>query len=131
MLKRLTIQRVTLIQVDDPTVLDEILASRKTKRMVLLRISPTTAIASLPDVSEGAREDAWQRLAKELRGAGYVPTLLPEQGATEEREAPARAKPLRRQAAETGAASQEPGRPRARTRTTRTPTSPTRRTGTS
>lgn len=131
MLKRLTIQRVTLIQVDDPAVLDEILASRKTKRMVLLRLSPTTAIASLPDVSEGAREDAWQRLAKELRGAGYVPTLLPEQSGAEEREAPARAKPLRRQAADAGATGQESGRPRARTRTTRTPTSPTRRTGTS
>lgn len=131
MLKRLTIQRVTLIQVDDPAVLDELLASRKTRRMVLLRLSPTTAIANLPDVSESAREDAWQRLAKELRGAGYVPNLLPEQTGTDDAQAPAKAKPLRRQATDAGP-RQEPGRPRTRaTRTTRTATSTTRRTGTS
>ncbi len=131
MLKRLTIQRATLIQVDDPSVLDELLASRKTKRMVLLRLSPTTAIANLPGVSESAREDAWQRLAKELRGAGYVPNLLPEQIGTSEDDAPARAKPLRGQTAEEGPSPQEPGRPRTRTRTPRTTTSTTRRTGTS
>ncbi|HEX8229567.1 MAG TPA: helicase-associated domain-containing protein [Chloroflexia bacterium] len=130
MLKRLTVQRVTLIQVDDPSVLDELLASRKTRRMVALRLSPTTAIANLPDVSESAREDAWQRLAKELRGAGYVPNLLPEQISTGDGDAPAKAKPLRRQAAD-GAVAPEPGRPRTRTRTPRTATSTTRRTGTS
>ncbi|MEA2576006.1 MAG: hypothetical protein QOH93_3304 [Chloroflexia bacterium] len=130
MLKRLTIQRVTLVQVDDPSVLDELLASRKTRRMVVLRLSPTTAIANLPDVSESAREDAWQRLAKELRGAGYVPNLLPEQTGTGDTEATAKAKPLRSQAAE-GAAPGEPGSPRTRTRATRTTTSTTRRTGTS
>lgn len=130
MLKRLIIQRVTLIQVDDPSVLDEMLTSRKTRKMVLLRLSPTTAIANLPGVSESAREDAWQRLAKELRGAGYVPALLPEQTGSDEGEGPARTKPLRRQASDNGAARAEPGRPRARTRATRT-TTPTRRTGTS
>jgi hypothetical protein len=131
MLKRLTIQRATLIQVDDPSVLDEILASRKTRRMVLLRLSPTTAVANLPEVSESAREDAWQRLAKELRGAGYVPSLLPEQTGSEQTEPVAKAKPSRRRVADDGAGGQDVGRPRARTRTTRTTTSPTRRTGTS
>lgn len=131
MLKRLTIQRVTLIQVDDPSVLDEVLASRKTRRMVLLRLSPTTAIANLPDVAESAREDAWQRLAKELRAAGYVPGLLPEQAGAEGRDSAAKTKPISRRATEDGAARQEPGRPRSRARATRTTTSPTRRTGTS
>ncbi|HEX8600204.1 MAG TPA: helicase-associated domain-containing protein [Chloroflexia bacterium] len=130
MLKRLTVQRVTLIQVDDPAVLDELLASRKTRRMVVLRLSPTTAIANLPDVSESAREDAWQRLTKELRGAGYVPNLLPEQIGTTE-DAPARAKPPRGKVAADGAIPPEPGRPRTRARTPRTTTSTTRRTGTS
>jgi hypothetical protein len=69
--KRATIRRETLIEVDDPSVLDELSASRKTRKYIAQRLSPNVAIVNLPDISGAARDDPWQRLLKELRGAGY------------------------------------------------------------
>ncbi len=133
MLKRLSIQRATLIQVDDPSVLDEMLASRKTRKMVLQRISPTIAIANLPDISDTAREDAWSRLSKELRAAGYVPTLKPElTGSPADPDVPAK---TRTSVATNSSTSEDAGkgigRPRATVRATRAAPSVTRKTGTS
>lgn len=123
MLKRLSIQRATLIQVDDPAVLDEMLASRKTRKMVLQRISPTVAIANLPNIADNAREDAWARLSKEMRTAGYVPTLKPEITGNDDTEAPAR--PPAPSAANStgvdeGGTAKSGARPRTTVRATRT-----------
>jgi hypothetical protein len=74
-IKRLDLSQVTLIEVADPVVLDELLASRKTKRYVARRLSPTIALAVLPDVSDSGREDPVQRLMKELKAAGYLPRI--------------------------------------------------------
>src|SRR5205823_9924406 len=79
LVKRANIRRATLIEVGDASVLDEMMASRKTRRYVAQRLSPTVAIANLPDVSGSARDDAWQRLLKELKAAGYSPHLLNDQ----------------------------------------------------
>jgi hypothetical protein len=76
LVKRANIHRVTLIEVDDARVLDEMMASRKTRRYVAQRLTPTVAIANLPEVSDSARDDPWQRLLKELKGAGYSPRFL-------------------------------------------------------
>jgi Helicase conserved C-terminal domain len=76
LVKRANIKRATLIEVDDARVLDEMMASRKTRRYVGQRLTPTVAIANLPEVSDSARDDAWQRLLKELKGAGYSPRFL-------------------------------------------------------
>ncbi len=73
--KRLEIQQVTLIEVEDAQVLDELIASRKTRRYIARRLSPTVAVAVLPNTSDSARDDPWQRLVKELRAAGYLPRL--------------------------------------------------------
>ncbi len=68
---------------EHPAVLDEMLTGRKTRKFVQRRLSPTIAIAALPGVADSARDDPWQRLMKELRGAGYVPRfsseLIPEE----------------------------------------------------
>ena len=72
------IHRATLIEVDDPAIMDEMAASRKTKKYIRRRLSPTVAIANLPETSDGARDDPWQRLMKELRAAGYVPRYTSE-----------------------------------------------------
>ncbi|MFL5734337.1 MAG: helicase-associated domain-containing protein [Chloroflexia bacterium] len=80
LVKRANIRRATLIEVEDARVLDEMMASRKTRRYVAQRLSPTVAIANLPEVSDSARDDAWQRLMKELKGAGYSPRFLGGEG---------------------------------------------------
>ncbi len=74
-IKRLDLLQATLIEVADAVVLDELLASRKTKRYVARRLSPTVAIALLPDVGDTGRDDPVQRLMKELKAAGYLPRL--------------------------------------------------------
>jgi hypothetical protein len=79
LVKHTNIRRATLIEVNDARVLDEMMASRKTRRYVAQRLTPTVAIANLPEVSGSARDDAWQRLLKELKGAGYSPHLLNDQ----------------------------------------------------
>jgi hypothetical protein len=78
LIKYASVSRTTLIEVEDPSVLDEMAASRKTKKYIARRLSPTIAIANLPDVSDSARDDPWQRLMKELRNAGYVPRFQSE-----------------------------------------------------
>ncbi|MEO8286759.1 MAG: helicase-associated domain-containing protein [Chloroflexota bacterium] len=78
LIKYTSLSRVTLIEVDDPAVLDEMATSRKTKKYILRRLSPTVAVAKLPDMGDSARDDPWQRLMKELRGAGYVPRFQSE-----------------------------------------------------
>ncbi len=75
LIKRLDIVEVTLVEVADPTVLDELMASRKTKRYITRRLTPTVAIAALPAASDTGRESPAQRLLKELRGAGYFPRI--------------------------------------------------------
>jgi hypothetical protein len=78
LIKHANIRRLTVIEVEDPAVLDELVASRKTRKYVARRLSPTVAVAELPDVGESARDDAWERLMKELRTAGYVPHFSDE-----------------------------------------------------
>ncbi|HET9496627.1 MAG TPA: helicase-associated domain-containing protein [Chloroflexia bacterium] len=72
------VHRATLIEVEDPSIMDEMVASRKTKKYIVRRLSPTVAVAALPEMSDGARDDPWQRLMKELRAAGYVPRFTSE-----------------------------------------------------
>jgi hypothetical protein len=86
LVRRLDVLRATLIEVDEPTLLDELMASRKTRRYITRRLSPTTAIATLPAASDSARSDPWHRLIKELRGAGYIPRYVEEVMSTDEPE---------------------------------------------
>jgi hypothetical protein len=78
LIKHTHVRRLTIIEVDDPAVLDELIASRKTRKYLERRISPTIAVAALPEVGESARDDAWERLMKDLRNAGYVPHFSDE-----------------------------------------------------
>ncbi len=83
LIKHAHVRKVTLIEVDEPSVMDEMLAGRKTRKFILRRLSPTVALAALPDLGDTARDDPWQRLVKDLRAAGYVPhftsELVPEE----------------------------------------------------
>lgn len=78
LIKNVDIRRATLIEVEDPSVLDEMIASRKTRRYINRRLSPTVAVACLPAVADSARDDAWQKLLKELKGGGYFPRYVNE-----------------------------------------------------
>ncbi|HUP26889.1 MAG TPA: helicase-associated domain-containing protein, partial [Chloroflexia bacterium] len=75
LVKRLNVQQVTLLEVDEAVVLDELMSSRKTRKLVLRRLSPTTAIALLPDNDASTRDDPLQRYVRDLRAAGYIPKL--------------------------------------------------------
>lgn len=78
LVKHATIRRATLVEVDDPSVLDELAASRKTRKYIARRLSPNAAIVNLPDTGSTARDDPWQRLLKELKTAGYSVRLVGE-----------------------------------------------------
>jgi len=77
-IKRLDILQATIIEVADASVMEELLASRKTKRFILRRLSPTAALALLPEAGDTSREDPIQKLVKELRAAGYLPKVATE-----------------------------------------------------
>lgn len=117
LIKKAAIRRATLIEVEDASTLDEMIASRKTRRYILKRLSPTVAIANLNSVAESARDDAWQRLIKELRAAGYVARLEPEPldnrpEEDKEHTAPAPASTTAVSNGKVSADSPTPGRPR-------------------
>ena len=88
----------------DARVLDEMIASRKTRRYVAQRLTPTVAIANLPEVSGSARDDAWQKLMKELKGAGYSARFQDEDASSLNL-----AQPKSLRVASNGASSGQPG----------------------
>jgi hypothetical protein len=75
LIKRLELRPVTLIEVDDPAVLDELTASRKTRKYIARRLSPTCAVAIAPEGSEDVG-DALTRLLRDLRSAGFFPRMV-------------------------------------------------------
>ena len=77
LVKRAGVRRVTLIEVADPSLLDEMLASRKTRKLIAERLSPTVAVARLPEVAGTGRDDPWQKLLKELKSAGISARMFP------------------------------------------------------
>jgi len=77
LVKRASVRRATLIEVADASVLDEMLASRKTRKLIAERLSPTVAVARLPEVTGTGRDDAWQKLLKELKSAGVSARMQP------------------------------------------------------
>ncbi|HUS16759.1 MAG TPA: helicase-associated domain-containing protein [Chloroflexia bacterium] len=95
--KRTLLEKVTILEVEDAEVLDELLSSRRLKGFVARRLSPTVALIKLPRTTVWTRDDPWQKLAKELRTAGYFPEIVEEAGRV--------AKPRTRRTAETGAAA--------------------------
>ena len=54
LIKHLHVQRLTIIEVEDPAILDE-LTRTQTRKYVARRISPTVAVATLPEVSDTAK----------------------------------------------------------------------------
>ncbi len=73
--KRVMLQKATLVEVDNAEVLDELLSSRRLKGFIARRLTPTVALIRLPRTTVWTRDDPWQKLAKELKGAGYFPQL--------------------------------------------------------
>lgn len=76
--KRTLLEKVTLLEVEDAEVLDELLASRRLKGFLARRLTPTVALIKLPRTTAWTRDDPWQKLAKELRAAGYFPEIVEE-----------------------------------------------------
>lgn len=131
-IKRLDLLQATLIEVADAVVLDELMASRKTKRYVARRLSPTVAIALLPEPLASGREDPVQRLMKELKAAGYLPRItsqLPVGEITDQ--ILLRAPIFKPKAVRSASAKGRTGRPVTRTRSEDQGVETTKRTGTS
>lgn len=76
--KRTLLQKVTLLEVDDAEIMDELLSSRRLKGFLSRRLTPTVALIKLPRTTVWTRDDPWQKLAKELRAAGYFPEIAEE-----------------------------------------------------
>ncbi len=70
-IKRVRLSDATILEVDDPSVLDELAASRKTASYLVRRLSPTHALVNLPETNAWARDSAMQKVAKALKAAGY------------------------------------------------------------
>jgi hypothetical protein len=79
LIKRVELRTATVLEVSDPSVLDELAASRKTKRLVVRRLSPTAAIMSPGESADNGHEEPMARLMRELRAAGYFPRLIEEE----------------------------------------------------
>jgi len=75
-IKRVRLTDATILEVDDPNVLDELAASRKTSTYLLRRLSPTLALVNLPETNAWSRSSALQKLAKTLKTAGYSALAL-------------------------------------------------------
>ncbi len=75
-IKRVRLTDATILEVDDPNVLDELAASRKTSAFLLRRLSPTLALVNLPETNAWSRTSAMQKLAKTLKTAGYSALAL-------------------------------------------------------
>lgn len=75
-IKRVRLSDATLLEVDDPHVLDELAASRKTASLLLRRLGPTVALVKLPETNAWSRTSAMQKLAKALKTAGYSALAL-------------------------------------------------------
>jgi len=78
--KRTLLEKVTILEVDEAEILDELLSSRRLKGFVARRLTPTVALIKLPRTTVWTRDDPWQKLAKELRTAGYFPEIVEEPG---------------------------------------------------
>ena len=78
LIKRVELRVTTLLEVDDASVLDELAAARKTKKLIARRLSPTAALITLPEAADNGHEEPMSRLMRELRSAGYFPRLLEE-----------------------------------------------------
>lgn len=69
--KRVRVEQVTLLEVEDPAVLDELLNSKQFTENFERRISPTAALVRLPDVSETRRTNPLKTFKTRLRNNGF------------------------------------------------------------
>jgi hypothetical protein len=76
--KRTLLQKATLLEVENAEILDEICNSRRFKPFIARRLGPTIALLRLPRTSVWSRDDAWLKLSKEFRAAGYFPEIAEE-----------------------------------------------------
>jgi hypothetical protein len=83
LIKRVELTTATILEVTDPSVLDELAASRKTKRLIARRLSPTVAIVQSPESAENGHEEPVARVMRELRAAGYFPRVIEEERASD------------------------------------------------
>lgn len=69
--KRVKVEQVTLLEVEDPTVLDELLNSKQFAENLERRISPTAALVRLPDITETRRTNPLKTFKTRLRSGGF------------------------------------------------------------
>jgi hypothetical protein len=69
--KRVQIAEVTLLEVEDPAVLDELINSKQFADSVERRISPTAALVRLPEVSENRRNNPLKTYKTRLKNGGF------------------------------------------------------------
>ncbi len=69
--KRVKVAQVTLLEVEDPAVLDELMSSKQFADSVERRVSPTAALVRLPEVSENRRNNPLNTYKTRLRNGGF------------------------------------------------------------
>lgn len=69
--KRVKVEQVTLLEVEDPAVLDELLNSKHFLENFERRISPTAALVRLPEVTENRRNSPIKTFKTKLRNNGF------------------------------------------------------------
>lgn len=69
--KRVKVGNVTLLEVEDPAVLDELMNSKQFTESVERRLSPTAALVRLPDVAENRRNNPLSTYKTRLRNGGF------------------------------------------------------------
>jgi DNA-binding transcriptional MerR regulator len=69
--KRVQIAEVTLLEVEDPAVLDELLNSKQFADSIERRLSPTAALVRLPEVAENRRNNPLKTYKTRLKNGGF------------------------------------------------------------
>ncbi len=77
--RRVMIEKTTVLEVEDPAVLDELLSSKQYAEYFVRRLSPTAAIVNLPDGVVNRRSNPLKTFKTKLKAGGYFadsPNLL-------------------------------------------------------
>jgi hypothetical protein len=69
--KRVQVEQVTLLEVEDPAVLDELINSKQFAENFERRISPTAALVRLPVITENRRTNSLKTFKNRLRNNGF------------------------------------------------------------
>jgi hypothetical protein len=69
--RRVSVENITLLEVDDPAQLDELMSSKQYGSYFVRRIAPTAAIVKLPETASNRRVDPLKTFKNNLKKGGF------------------------------------------------------------